>query len=424
MTAEPPQVGDVLDLQIGAVGHGGFCVARHDGRVVFVRHSLPGERVRAAVTEVGRRGRFLRADAVEVLSASPDRVDPPCPHSGPGGCGGCDWQHASLGAQRRLKADVVREQLVRLGGVDPAALSELVVEPVAGDSHGLGWRTRVRWAVDGAGRVGLRRHRSHDVVPVAHCPLVTAAVDATGVGARTWPGQRELVVVGSAAGDRLVVPDPPVPADASARADAVAGLPEDVAVAGVRGRGWVTERAAGRDWRVTGGGFWQVHPGAADALVTAVADSLEPRPGDHLVDLYSGVGLFAGALAPVLGPGGRVDAVEADDRAHADARRCLHDLATVRLHHAPVAAWLAHAAPRRCDLVVLDPPRSGAGDDVLRRLVRLRARRIAYVACDPAALGRDVATLRGLGWALAGLRALDLFPMTHHVECVATFEPE
>jgi tRNA/tmRNA/rRNA uracil-C5-methylase (TrmA/RlmC/RlmD family) len=137
-----PAVGDELELLVGAVATGGGCVARApDGRVVFVRHTLPGERVRAKVTETSRS--YLRADAVMILEASPDRVEPRCPHAGPGRCGGCDYQHIELGAQRRLKATRVEEQLARMAGVQRS----VVVEAVAGDTDGLGWRSRVRVAV-------------------------------------------------------------------------------------------------------------------------------------------------------------------------------------------------------------------------------------------------------------------------------------
>ena len=393
------QVGMILELEVGAVAHGGHCVARHEGRVVFVRHALPGERVRALVTEGAAGARFLRADAVEIVVASPERVQPPCEHAVAGGCGGCDFQHASLPAQRGLKAAVVREQMVRLGGLDPREVEALVVEPVAGDVDGLAWRTRLRFAVDAGGRPGLRRHRSHDLVTVARCPIAHPTVNdpIEGVLSRTWPGVRELsVAVSTPAGEMVVLAD---------------GMPV--------GRGRLTERAAGRDWRVSGAVFWQVHPGAALVLVDAVRDALAPAPGEHLLDLYSGVGLFAGALAAGLGEAGRVHAVESDLAAVKDARRNLHDLPSVRLVHAPVRPWLASREVTACDLVVLDPPRTGAGRAVVQSVAALGPRSVAYVACDPASLARDVATFEALGYHLAGLRAFDLFPMTHHVECVA-----
>jgi len=247
----PPALGARLTLHIERVAHGGHCVGRHDGRVVFVRHTLPGETVEVVVTGHGAKGRFLRADAVSVLEAAADRVEPRCPHARPGGCGGCDWQHVSLQGQRSLKGDIMREQLRRLGGIDELAgvpLEDAVsVEPVPGDDDGLGWRTRVRYAVSADGRPGFRRHRSHAVEPVERCPLVTDDVDAVGVTRRTWPGAEEIEVVASSGGERAVLVEP-------SAASRTAGLERDVAVGGLRGRGWVREQAGGREWRGQGSG--------------------------------------------------------------------------------------------------------------------------------------------------------------------------
>lgn len=405
MTAAPPgvAVGTDLELEVGPVAHGGHCVARHDGQVVFVRYALPGELVRATVTS--RTARFLRADAVEVLRPAAGRVEPPCRHARPGGCGGCDWQHADLPTQRGLKAAVVAEQLRRLGGVT----LDVVVEEVPGAPDGLGWRTRERFAVDGSGRPGLRRHRSHEVQLLGDCPLAAPAVLATGVLARSWPGASEvLVAASSTSGDAAVMVD---------------GVVDGMAAGAPGGRRRLRERAVGREWRVDLTSFWQVHPGGADALAEAVRHAVGARPGERAVDLYAGVGLFAAVLAEEVGPAGRVDAVESGTGAVRDARRALHDLPVVRLHEQRVDRWLADDPTRRADLIVLDPPRTGAGATVLAGLLALRPRAVCYVACDPAALARDVRTFGEHGWRLAGLRAFDLFPMTHHVECVARFEP-
>lgn len=385
--------GGLLELEVGAVAHGGSCVARHEGMVVFVRHALPGERVRARVTE--RSKRFLRADCVEVLRGAPERVTPPCPYAGR--CGGCDWQHASLPAQRALKAAVVAEQLRRLAGVDV----DVDVEEVPGAPDGLGWRTRVTYSVDAEGRAGFLAHRSHEVVPVDRCVIAHPGVNALDVPGRRWPGARRVeAAVSATSGESHLTTGP-----------------------GAVAPGGVHESAAGRTWWVSGGGFWQVHPGAGDALVGAVVAALEPAQGESALDLYAGAGLFSGALAERLGPGGRVTAVESDRVAVRDARANLADLPTVRVHRGDVGAALRRLRLRRADLVVLDPPRRGAGREVVELLSRIRVRRLAYVACDPAALGRDVGYLRERGWRLAGLRAFDLFPMTHHVECVATLVP-
>ena len=438
----------LIEVVVGAVAHGGHCVARHEGRVVFVRHALPGERVVARLQAGGAGDRFWRADAVEVLDASPDRVTAPCALARPGGCGGCDWQHASLDAQRRLKGQIVREQLVRLGGVDVASvpgLDALVAEalPVPDRADdGLGWRTRMRFAVDAEGRAALRKHRSHDLVAVEHCPIAHAEVEETGVGVKRWgpaeavevvaadvppggtPGevQRLVVVEPSGAGPRVNVP--PLAAEASVALRTPEGLQR------VRGRTWVQEHVlvdgVRRPFRVTGAGFWQVHPAAPGALTEAVLDAARPRPGERAVDLYCGVGLFTAALALRVGPQGAVLGVESDDRAAADARRNLHDLPQVSLETGRVERVLPRVAGPdgggwdRADVVVLDPPRAGAGRDVVEAVAAMDPRVIVYVACDPASLARDVATAADLGYRLAAVRALDLFPMTGHVECVAT----
>jgi tRNA/tmRNA/rRNA uracil-C5-methylase (TrmA/RlmC/RlmD family) len=380
-------------VTVGAVAHGGHCVARHVGQVIFVRHALPDEVVVVEITEIGPRARYLRADVVEVTTASPDRVHPPCSFAGT--CGGCDWQHASLSAQRDLKGSVVAEQLRRLGGVE----REVLVEAMPGESDGLAWRTRMAYAVDSEGRPGLRRHRSHDVVPIDECPIAHPLVNAAAVTTRRWPGAERIEVAAS-----------------------VSTATTTVSIDGEQTQP-LTESAAGRRWRVSSGGFWQVHPGAADALVGAVLDQLAPATGEHAIDLYAGVGLFAGPLAERVGPGGRVDVVEANREAAADASANLADFATVHVHDVSVDRFLRRTPLRHCMLVVLDPPRSGAGRGVLERVTRLGPRAISYVACDPAALGRDTSYLAELGYRLTGLRAFDLFPMTHHVECVASFEP-
>jgi tRNA/tmRNA/rRNA uracil-C5-methylase (TrmA/RlmC/RlmD family) len=380
---------------VGPVAHGGHCVARHEGRVVFVRHALPGERVRVTVTEGHRDSSFWRGDAVEVLEASPDRVAPPCPWAGPGRCGGCDLQHATLPAQRALKAAVVREQLARLAGLDV----DVAVEEVPGAPDGLAWRTRVQWAVDDTGRAGLRRHRSHEVVPVDRCRIAHDLVTAADVTGRTWPGVGSVEVSASpATGETLVLPD---------------GL----------GDGSLTVVVGDRRYRVSRGGFWQVHPGAAPALLSAVLDGLDPQAGESVLDLYCGVGLFAAALADRVGPRGKVTAVESDQGAVGDARHNLAGHRGVRVERGRVDHALRRMRLKHADLVVLDPPRSGAGKAVVSLLSRVGARRIAYVACDPAALARDVRWFGERGYRLASLRAFDLFPMTHHVECVALLEP-
>jgi tRNA/tmRNA/rRNA uracil-C5-methylase (TrmA/RlmC/RlmD family) len=421
----PDWTGRVLSVEVGPVAHGGHCVARHEGRVVFVRHALPGEQVVAMVTE-DRGGSYCRADAVSVLRAARDRVEPPCPHARPGRCGGCDWQHATPQAQRALKAAVVGEQLARLGRRPDL---KVTVEPVAGGA--LGWRTRVRFAVAEDGVVGLHRHRSHEIEPVEHCPLATAAVDEVGVSRRRWPGAEAVEVIVSSAGDRALVVTPrlggqvDVPAlDVEGSAVALLDQPGRGGRAKrVRGHRAVREHALGRTLRVGAAGFWQVHPAAAETLATAVVQALAPRPGEAALDLYAGAGLFAAAVAPHV-PGGRVVAVESDRQAAGDAAYNLRDVGVpVAVEVGPVERVLRALPPGDFDLIVLDPPRSGAGARVVDLIAARRPRAVAYVACDPASFARDVATFADRGLRLVDVRAFDLFPMTHHVECVGLLEP-
>ncbi|MFJ6216481.1 class I SAM-dependent RNA methyltransferase [Streptomyces sp. NPDC092296] len=427
-------VGERYEVEVGPVAHGGHCVARHEGRVLFVRHALPGERVTAQVTEGTTDSRFLRADAVEVLQASKDRVEAPCPFAGPGRCGGCDWQHATPGAQRKLKAQVLTEQLLRLAGLAPAEAGwDGSVEPAPGDKLPAGqvpaWRTRVQFTVDReSGRVGLRRHRSHEVEPVDHCLIAAPGVEELGVEAREWPQIASVeVVAATGSSDRQViltpVPGGRLPLVELDRPVSVARIDERELFHRVHGRTFVRERAAGRTWRVGNGGFWQIHPAAADILVGAVLDGLAPRPGENALDLYCGAGLFAGALADRLGETGAVLGIESAKQAVADARHNLADLENVRIECDKVELLLPRTGITSTDLIVLDPPRSGAGRATVRHLAGLGARRIAYVACDPAALARDLAFFAESGYRSVSLRAFDLFPMTHHFECVAILAP-
>ncbi|WP_375475547.1 class I SAM-dependent RNA methyltransferase [uncultured Jatrophihabitans sp.] len=423
-----PLLGAELELDVGAPAAGGACVAREPGgRVVFVRHALPGERVRALVTE-DRGGSFCRADAVEVLRASADRVPQPCPHARAGGCGGCDWQHATGPAQRELKATVIREQFARIGSLRLDDQLFGGVEELPGGL--LGWRTRVAYAVDGAGRLGLRRHHSHEVERLERCPLGAPGVgDAPALG-DTWPGRSGLEL---ARGDEPAVavlghtPGGGRPGQVSrargARRPARGRRPPD-RVQLIDGPSALRHAALGRSFQVAAAGFWQVHPAAAETLATALLAAVEPRPGETALDLYAGAGLLTAALAEAVGRDGSVLGIEADPQAVADAAANLRDLpwATVRRGRVGTGSggelWPAHV-----DLVVLDPPRTGAGPDVMRRIAATRPRAIGYVSCDAGTLARDVAALREAGWTLAALRAFDAFPMTQHVECLATLRP-
>ncbi|MEU3351162.1 class I SAM-dependent RNA methyltransferase [Streptomyces sp. NPDC037389] len=432
---EASLVGHEYEVEVGPVAHGGHCVARTEsGRVLFVRHALPGERVVARVTEGESTSRFLRADAVEILEASKDRVPAPCPFSGPGKCGGCDWQHAKPGAQRRLKGEVIAEQLQRLAGLTPEEAGwDGTVMPAEGDKLPAGevpaWRTRVQYAIDAEGHAGLRKHRSHDVQVIDHCMIAAPGVTELGIEKREWPQIASVeAIAATGSHDRQVILTPKpggrLPIVELDKPVSVMRIGErDKQVHPVHGRAFVRERADDRTYRVGAGGFWQVHPQAADTLVKAVMQGLMPRKGDMALDLYCGVGLFAGSLAERVGDKGAVLGIESSKRAVEDARHNLRDLDRVRIEQGKVESVLPRTRIDSADIVVLDPPRAGAGRETVRHLATLGARRIAYVACDPAALARDLKYFAEEGYEPVKLRAFDLFPMTHHVECVAILKP-
>jgi tRNA/tmRNA/rRNA uracil-C5-methylase (TrmA/RlmC/RlmD family) len=438
-------------VDIGPIAHGGHCVARHEGRVVFVRHAVPGEKVRIRLTDAGEGSKFWRADVVEVLEASPDRV----PHfwhladslrawsHGHPPVGGAELGHISLDRQRSLKADVLAEQLKRLAGVDFAPSAEqLSVEAVgavgdSGTTPGLAWRTRAGFAVTPAGKLGMHAHRSDTVLPVREMPLAVDAINALRLWDIDLQGIERIEVAAPANGSRPLVLLVPAEGTRAKRLSAVlAQLPEDVSVASfdpvkgevlrLRGRTYVQESAAGHDFRVTGDGFWQIHRDGPDTLAGAVTGFLREggflEPGAAVADLYAGAGLFTAPLADAVGVTGSVLSVEGSPGTSRDARKNLHDAPQVEIVQGRVERVLREKA-RTFDAILLDPPRAGAGKAVVSQLVGAGPRAVAYVSCDPASFARDVGYFRQSGWELSGLRAFDLYPHTHHMETVALLTP-
>lgn len=396
----------MLTLDVTNIAHGGISVARHDGRVVFVSDAIPGERVVARVSD-DRKARFWRADTVEVLEPSEHRR----PHVWASAsidrdpderAGGAEFGHIELAHQCELKRQVLTDALSRMAGID----SPVVVEQVPGETDGTGWRTRVRLQVDAEGRPGPYAARSHRVIAVPDLPLATPELEAAAPLAERFPGERTVdVLAPSTGGVRLVV--------------------------GEQKPSTIVERVGDREFRLADTGFWQVHRGAAATLTAAVQDAVVAGRFDASaanLDLYGGVGLFAAALGDRFGPL-RITSVESDAAATEFAAGNLAEWVGARAQTGRVERWLqnlaATAAPgERARLeratVVLDPPRSGAGREVVDALAALRVDQIVYVACDPVAFARDAALFAERGYGLGALRAFDLFPNTHHLEAVGT----
>ena len=404
--------GREVEVEVTGIAHGGYGVARLDGRVVFVADAIPGERVRGRITD-DRKARFWWADTIEVLAPSPHRR----PHLWPEADvardpaqrpGGADFGHIAPAHQRELKARVLREALARMARIE----REVVVEAVDGPADGGGWRTRERLHVADDGTIGPYAARSHRVIRVSDLPLGTPELREVAPLGERMPehaGGTVEVLAPSVGGARLIL--------------------------GRQAPTVIRERVGEREFRLDDAGFWQVHASAPLALTRAVQDAMDdalvdPRAAN--LDLYGGVGLLAAAVGDRLGPATRITSVESDARATEHAQENLAEWIGAQAVTARVERWVRSlgeaSASERARLaaatVVLDPPRAGAGRPVLEALAAVRPAQLVYVACDPVAFARDAGVLAELGYGLTSLRAFDLFPSTHHVEAVGAFVRE
>lgn len=417
-STERTEQAEDLVVTVGPPAHGGHCVARLGERVIFVRHALPGERVRLEVTQ--RRSTSWRADAVEILEASPDRVPSAWPEAGPGGVGGGELAHVALPAQRVWKTAVLADTLRRIGGeqvaadVAAAAGGQVAVAALPGDETGagLGTRTRIELTAAADGRAGMHRFRSHDVRALDEMPLADPRLTALGLlgpdspWRRTWhPGAR-IEAVAPSVGEPMVLVDGAPVTLRSGKGPARRSVREQVSTS-----------VGDLTYRVTGGGFWQVHREAPRTLVEAVLPAA--HAGDRVLELYSGAGLLTLPLAHTVGAGGAVVSLEGAEAAVRDARRNLHEHPAVLLNHGRVDPGSVAELGAGSDVVVLDPPRAGAGEAVMAAVCELGARTVVDVACDPAALARDLRVAREHGYVVDTVAAFDLFPHTHHFEVVA-----
>ena len=389
------KTGDLVEVTIEKVAHGGHFIARHDGAVIFVRHAIPGENCTIQITSTGSS--FNRADVVSVQSPSEFRVVAPCSFAHRNGCGGCDFQHISVDHQRQLKSDVITEQFSRIAKID----LRVEVEEVGESTH---WRTRAIATTDRNGKLGFFKSRSHSIAPVTDCIICVEGMNFAEIAGRELKGDVRVEISSSNTGERSI-------ALAPTRGEEKARLTEGPAV--------LHENVAGRTLEVSQESFWQSHKKAPEVLAQAVLEFAQLKTGEHVLDLYGGVGLFSAAILDAVGPTGHVDLIEGSRVATADASRNFAGNANITIATGDVAKLLPRITA--ADVVVLDPPRDGAGKDAVAHIARLAPRAIVYVACDPAALARDTGYLSDNGYSLVKVRAFDLFPMTHHIECVALY---
>ena len=384
VTPKKMVVGQRVAVTIEKVAHGGHFIARHEGAVIFVRHAIPGEECTIEISSVGSS--FNRGDVISVEKPSVDRVTPPCSYAHRLGCGGCDFQHIEISAQRKLKSDVIREQFARIAKMEV----DVEVEEVG---PALGWRTRATASVTKSGKLGFISARSHNVIAIENCPITAPGIGFSTHAKKQWQAGEKIDLATSSTGESYVT-----------------GESKEV----------MHEKVGDNVLEVSNDSFWQSHINAPKVLTEIVSEYANVQSGEHVLDLYGGVGLFTSALIGAVGPKGRIDLVEGSKSATADAKRNFAAHSNVNI----VTASVERAITRidGGDVVILDPPREGAGKEVISELARIAPRAIVYVACDPAALARDTTYLHEVGYSLKKMRAFDLFPMTHHIETVALYE--
>lgn len=393
--ADRLEVGQIVEVEIGAIAHGGHFVARYNRQVIFVRHAITGENCKVKITAVNSK--IAHADVVEVLTPSLDRVTPPCRYAGI--CGGCDFQHISLNAQLKFKREIILEQFLRIGKIDLIAdgfdFELQQINPI----DGLHWRTRMDFAVSPNGKIGFYGARSNQVVEIEDCAIADERMKVSELVDRSWKSDARVEVAVSSTSEISVM--------RSGRS--------------ISGPTQLTEQVGGNSFRISPVAFWQSHRNAPTTLVKAAMRQLGIKTGDWVCDLYSGVGLFAAEILQQVGKQGVVTLIESDKAAVADARKIFAKNENVNIFAGLVDQLLSQV--KRADLILLDPPRTGAGESVIKQMVKLRPRKIVYVACDPAALARDAKYLQESGYKLDHIEAFDLFPMTQHMECLAGFSP-
>lgn len=396
---------ETMTVRIERPATGGGVGRADDGRVIFVRHSLPGELVRVEVNETSSN--FYRGDAVQVLEASPERVAVPCPYAHPGGCGGCDLQHASRNAQLSWKASLVAEHLRRIAGLEVDVEVTSPLSPIKGS------RTRLRCAVDDQGRLSLRAARSHRLIAIDSCWIADEVFEPAF--RNSWRGVSEVELRAIGDGEPFAVARRESERGTTYELRSLTGAPLDPST---------HSRVAVHDYvfSVSPLSFWQSHRHAATVLLDSVLELANVGAGDDVVDLFSGVGLFAVPLAKRVGPGGRLTAVESSPYAVRDARSNASGLKQMKVREWSVTPRSVNDTVRAGSIVVVDPPRQGLAKGVAESLVRRSPKRLIYVSCDAATFARDLKVFLGSGFELNLLQVFDLFPMSEHVELVALLD--
>ena len=389
-TSSGLSVGQLITLEIGPVAHGGHFIARHNGRVIFVRHAITGEKAVVRITSV--TSKLAHGDAIEILSSSQDRVSSQCIYAGPSGCGGCDFQHISIEAQRIFKKFIIQDQFKRIAKIDIEP--ELIhVEP----ENGLHWRTRFDFSISKNGKAGFFSYKTKEVCEIDKCMIAVEKINGSDLFQRKWKG-KERVEVSVSSIDEM-----------------------NIRRAGrsISGPSQLHQIVENEQLIISPDSFWQSHLNAPQALVKLVMQYMDLKPGDKVCDLYGGSGLFTSPILKRIQEIGVVHLVENDRRCIKDAKKIFRKNKNVIIHAGKVEEKLSNI--KDVDVILLDPPRNGAGKKVINEIISKNPKSIIYVSCDPASLARDTKLLIETSFSLDKITGVDLFPMTHHIECVSSF---
>ena len=383
-------IGDIITLDIGSIANGGHFIARHNNQIIFVRHSIPGEKANVKITAVNSK--FAFGDAIEILKKSKDRVEAPCKYARPEGCGGCDFQHIKSQAQSILKRTVIQDQFKRIAKIE--VIPELIsTEP----SNGLNWRSRLNLSVSENKNLGFRAYRSNKIIEVDECLIALKGINDSEIFSKKWDNENNLKISYSSERDINI----------SQFGKTVSGSNN------------LREVVDDNKYEISPQSFWQSHKNAPRLLLEQVIKFANIKKSQKICDLYGGVGLFTLPISKLTGENGEVHLIEMDSICIKDASKMFGDVKNIFIHHGKVEQKLGSI--KKIDTIILDPPRNGVSKQVINQMIEKKPKSIIYVSCNPSTLARDSKNLLDNKYALSNIVGLDLFPMTHHIECVAYF---
>ena len=384
-------IGDILTLYIGNIANGGHFVARHDNQIIFVRHAISGETAKVKITATNSK--FAFGDAVEILQSSKDRVPPPCQYSHPEGCGGCDFQHINYRAQSGLKKEVLKDQFQRITKID---ISPDIV--TSNPPNGLHWRSRLNLAISENKKVGLRAHKSNTVIEIDKCMIALNEINKSDIFTKNWDNEENLKISCSSTNEINV----------SQFENNILGPDK------------LTENVDKNTYTISPKSFWQSHINAPSLLLQQVMREANIKQDEIVCDLYGGVGLFTLPISKLIGKNGQVHLIEMNDTCIEDANIMFKHIDNIYIHHGTVEQKLGSV--KSIDTIILDPPRNGVSKQVINQIIEKKPNTIVYVSCSPSTLARESKVLLENKYILSNIVGLDLFPMTHHIESVASFK--